>query len=176
MSEVIYVEAQEDVRTARRPYPTFKVFLAGGITGCQDWQAEVVARLKLLVGYGKDICPNILLMNPRRANFPIHDPNAAPEQIKWEYSHLRQADAISFWFAPETVQPIVLFEYGYWLGEHKPLIVGCDPAYPRRQDVLIQTGLARPGLAIYSSLEDVCSGIIYEAIKLYGGEVKRLQK
>ena len=36
MAGVIYVEALADVRTVRCPYPTFKVFLAGGITGCQD--------------------------------------------------------------------------------------------------------------------------------------------
>jgi hypothetical protein len=172
MSEVIYVEALADARTAKAPYPTFKVFLAGGITGVSDWQSEVVAKMELLVGCAGELCPNILLMNPRRANFPMNDPNAAPEQIKWEHAHLRQADAISFWFAPETVQPIALFEYGYWLGQNNPLIVGCDPAYPRRQDVIIQTGCEWPNLVIHDSLDGICNGIIHAALKEWAGEMK----
>ncbi len=37
-----------------------------------------------------------VLLNPRRKNFPRHDPAAAEQQIKWEYNHLRVAPAILF--------------------------------------------------------------------------------
>ena len=52
------------------------VFLAGGITGCSDWQQEMV---ELLAD------TEYLLANPRRKNFPIGNPEAAEEQIKWEW-------------------------------------------------------------------------------------------
>lgn len=102
-------------------------------------------------------------MNPRRANFPIDDPKAAFEQIQWEFNHLRQADLISFWFSSGAIQPIALFEYGYWLGGNKPFVVGCDPTYPRLQDVLIQTQLKDPNIRIHNNLDSLCASIIQEA-------------
>jgi len=63
------------------------LFLAGGITGCPNWQAD-------LTDLFKD--ENIVLLNPRRRNFPINDPSASEQQIKWAYEHLRKATAVSF--------------------------------------------------------------------------------
>lgn len=54
------------------------VFLAGGITGCPDWQAAVVR----MVGDA-----NVVLLNPRRENFPMDDPKASLDQILWEHDH-----------------------------------------------------------------------------------------
>jgi hypothetical protein len=113
------------------------LFLAGGITGCPDWQAEVLENIKEL---------NITVFNPRRKDFPIHDPSASEEQITWEYYKLRQATFVSFWFPKETLCPIVLFELGAALERTKNLFVGVHPEYPRRQDVEIQTKLQRPNL------------------------------
>src|SRR5215510_12424967 len=123
-------------------------FLAGGITGCPDWQADMIEAL--------DDAP-VTLLNPRRADFPIHDPNAAEEQITWEYRHLRLADVILFWFPAESICPIVLFELGSALATPRRqqadrLLVATHPHYPRRQDVLIQTRLARPDLEVGDSL------------------------
>lgn len=132
------------------------VFLAGGIVGCRDWQADMIAALD---GTG------CAILNPRRPSFPIHDPKAAPEQIEWEFNALRRADVISFWFSSETVQPIVMFEYGYWLAAtshwwaKKPVLVGCDPEYPRRLDVEHQTRLAREDLRISDNLGDLAAQI-----------------
>jgi len=120
-------------------------FLAGGITGCEEWQAKVVEALK---------DEPVLLINPRRANFPVEDKHAAFDQIKWEFSCLALADRILFWFAKEQIQPIVLYEFGRWLAlSTKPLFVGVHPAYPRRQDVYIQGMLAYSSLEISSSLD-----------------------
>lgn len=129
-----------------------RVFLAGGITNCRDWQAELGRSLALF--------DDLVVMNPRRENFPMDDPTAAREQIEWEFNHLRAADVIAFWFSNETVQPITLFELGSWLVQEKPLVIGVDPAYERRQDVVIQTELARPGLKIHSSLDSLARGIL----------------
>lgn len=49
------------------------LFLAGGITGCQDWQKE----LKTLL---QDV--PLTLLNPRRSHFAMDDPDAAQIQIE----------------------------------------------------------------------------------------------
>lgn len=132
------------------------VFLAGGITGCPDWQQVMVEWLAKT---------DLILINPRRADFPIHDPNAAREQITWEHRHLRGVDAILFWFPCETICPIVLYELGAWSMMSKPIFVGVHPDYSRRQDVEIQTALARPGLVVTYSLNGLAAQVIEWAEK-----------
>lgn len=122
------------------------VFLAGGISGCADWQSRVLYLMENT---------DFVFHNPRRNNFPINDPNAGVEQVTWEFNHLRQCDIILFWFAPETLNPIVLFELGAWSMTDKPILVGCHPDYQRIQDVKIQMSLARPGLKIHSSIDSL---------------------
>lgn len=126
------------------------LFLAGGITDCPDWQQELIAMLE-------DI--DVAAFNPRRKNFPIHDPSAAHAQIEWEHRHLRKADYILFWFPCETLCPIVLYELGAWSMTQKPIIVGVHPDYKRRRDVEIQTKLARPGVPVVSSLGELAAAV-----------------
>lgn len=151
---MVYVEAPNTTESIKK-----SIFLAGGITGCSDWQSDLKDKIK-------DI--DIIIYNPRRKDFPINDPKAAEAQITWEYQMLRKADAISFWFGPETIQPIVLFELGSWVVSDKPILVGVDPKYQRKQDVEIQTKLARPGLKIASSLDELSDQIfkLFNEIKL----------
>lgn len=116
------------------------LFLAGGISGTFDWQADVVARLADLP---------LALLNPRRKNFPINDPSAAPAQIEWEFRHIRRATAVLFWFPPETLCPIALFELGgRSLVREQPLFIGAHPDYQRRLDVEVQLKLARPEVTV----------------------------
>lgn len=122
------------------------LFLAGGITGCPTWQSDMVKHLA---------DADLTIFNPRRENFPIEDPKAAAGQIKWEYAHLRAADAISFWFPKETLCPITLFELGAQMAHNQTLFVGTHPEYQRRQDVLIQLSLAKPQIVVVSSIEDL---------------------
>ncbi len=128
------------------------VFLAGGITGCPDWQAEAHRLLGDLP---------IAVLNPRREDFPIHDPSAGPAQIEWEYRHLRHAHAVLFWFpaSGDITQPIALYELGAHATAGKPLAVGCDPNYVRRGDVLHQLGLARPDISVRDNLADACKDV-----------------
>ena len=132
------------------------LFLAGGITGCPDWQQDIVKLLSDTF---------ITILNPRRADFPIHDPNAAMEQIKWEHDNLRRSCAISFWFPKETICPIVLYELGAWSMTDVPIFVGMHPEYQRRQDVEIQTKLARPKVEIVYSLDELANQVKGELIK-----------
>ena len=120
------------------------VFLAGGISSCPDWQMQ-------LLGLLSDT--DWLLINPRREDFDSSDAGMAQAQIEWEHRHLRLADAIAFWFPPQTLCPITLYELGAWSMTHKPLFVGVDPQYKRRVDVIIQTQLARSDVRVADSLE-----------------------
>ena len=141
--KVFYIESPECLIDAPEGKP---VFLAGGITNCPDWQQEMVGLL----------CDtSVILLNPRRADFPIGDPEAAQEQIEWEYNHLRKANGILFWFPCETICPIVLYELGAWSMTTLPIFVGVHPQYQRRQDVEIQTGLVRPDVRVVYSLKDL---------------------
>jgi hypothetical protein len=128
------------------------IFLAGGVTGCPDWQKQMTI---LLVGAAQKAFTPPMVFNPRRADFPIHDPNAARAQIRWEHDRLREAHAILFWFCAETLNPIVLYELGAWSMTDKPLFVGVHPDYQRRADVEIQTELVRPDVQIVYSLYDL---------------------
>lgn len=130
--------------------PEKSLFMAGGISGCPDWQTEFIERLKDNDG---------LLFNPRRANFDINDPSAAEIQIQWEHYHLRRARAVSFWFPHETLCPIVLFELGAWSMTDKPIFVGCHPLYKRRYDVVMQLKLSRPKVRVVQSLVELTSQI-----------------
>jgi hypothetical protein len=93
------------------------------------------------------------LFNPRRENFPIHDPNASFEQIKWEWNLLREASAVSMWFPKETEGPISLFELGRWLCSPKPIYVGIESGYKREVELRASVEALRPGLPISTTLE-----------------------
>lgn len=119
------------------------LFLAGGISNCPDWQREALQMLADEEGTA---------LNPRRSvPFEEHMSN---EQIRWEYEALRAAGTVMFWFPKDTLCPIALFELGVF--SQKPeirLIVGTDPEYARRLDIIVQMELARPEVAVHSSLQ-----------------------
>ncbi|MFJ3221321.1 nucleoside 2-deoxyribosyltransferase domain-containing protein [Kitasatospora sp. NPDC086801] len=152
-----YFEAPDYYRPAAGDPPA--VFLAGGITGCTDWQAGLAEQL---------LAEGLVVLNPRRTDFPIHDPAAAPEQIAWEHHHLHLEQVVTaFWFAAETVQPIALLELGAALDNpRRRIAVGAHPLYPRRLDVVEQTRLARPGQPAVSSTLDGLAAAVIEAVGL----------
>ena len=148
-----------------RPY----VFLAGGIQNCPEWQTEVLSKLSEIADSMNRPFRRFTVFNPRRANFPIHDPSAAEEQISWEFNALALSNIVSFWFSRGSDNPIVMFEYGKYLERfkqtgHPALIVGCDPEYKRKQDVLIQTRLVRTSeWGMLSDLNQIASRIFWLA-------------
>ena len=130
------------------------VFLAGGITNCANWQKEVIQTLyKEVRGICKPDC--LVVFNPRRENFPIHDPNAAQEQIEWEFKYLEMSDIFSMYFCSGiSDQPICMYELGRHLhrisskigwsfADHA--IITVEDGYKRYADVLIQSRLASQG-------------------------------
>ena len=118
-----------------------RLFLAGGITNCPDWQKEAASLLK---------GTNMVVINPRRKVFDMTV--KGEEQILWERKHLKNANHILFWFPKETVCPITLFELGYYLGVFEregyfgpAIFIGTHPEYTRRHDVRIQAELCGYG-------------------------------
>ena len=138
------------------PHEGPSLFLAGGITGCINWQSEM---LRLLVDRGY----SDIVLNPRRENFPMDNPKAAEEQILWEYAALHSASRILFWFPCETLCPITLYELGahcHRYHDKVPILIGVHPEFQRKQDVEIQTRLCRPEIKIVYSLEDLANQVV----------------
>lgn len=122
------------------------VFLAGGITNCQEWQNKIINILK-----NED--DNLIIFNPRRKNFPINDPTASFEQIKWEFNYLEQCDIFSMYFdgSKQSDQPICFYELGRNIERMKQkfckdwfnrITISVDTNFKRYKDVIIQTMLA----------------------------------
>ena len=155
---------------------TPSIFLAGGISQCPDWQQACIQGIQTIVDATLGVTlGDYIIYNPRRDFFPIDNPTASEAQIKWEFEKLHAAGCIAFWFTPPTQNPIVFYEYGYWLSywihayrfynacmsikvnaetdsahfetnfQHKCIIVGVDPDFARKADVLHQTALATGG-------------------------------
>lgn len=130
------------------------LFLAGGITGCGDWQSEVVDKLSSKLG-------NVAVVNPRRSNYPDFDPMETVAQIEWEFLHLKLATHVLFWFPKETLCPITLFEYGRALADKtQEIYIGCDPEYRRLIDLIHQTRLERPDVKINLSIEALINEVL----------------
>ena len=51
-----------------------KLFLAGGITNCDDWQSKVIDELN---AFSLD---DLMIFNPRRKHFDVSDKNASQKQ------------------------------------------------------------------------------------------------
>lgn len=146
------------------------LFVAGGISGCSDWQTEYQdALLTKLCAPGGAIPTDVVAINPRRLDFDTTDVAMSVAQIEWEYAHLERADIVSFWFTSETVCPITLFELGQSLkrrialpdGGWKPqkVFVGVHPLYSRRLDVIQQVRLNSPSVEVVHSVDDLATQV-----------------
>lgn len=155
MSAGFYVEAPNYYEPAAGESA---VFLAGGITGCPRWHDAAASRLMTA-----DV--PVVVLNPNRESFPIHDPEAGWEQVQWEQHHLHLPNVITMmWFPPcdaaVTTQPIAQFELGQALGARRRLLVGADPGYPRVRDVHLMLRYNRPNFVIHDSLDALVDATI----------------
>lgn len=150
------------VITATEPFnPCLRVFLAGGITNCPDWQSDLINHLRDSY-FLKD---RLVLFNPRRASFDITNPLESSIQIEWEHNMLLAADAVLFWFPAETLCPITLYELGKLAATKKPLMVGCAEGYQRAYDVSKQLQLVRPEVHVRGDLKRVAGDVLAWALK-----------
>jgi hypothetical protein len=131
--------------------PGRSLFLGGGISGCPDWQREMIY---LLDGI------DLTILNPRRASFDMSDSSMHVQQIGWEYAHLRIASAILFWFPCETLCPITLYELGAWSMTDKALFIGTHPRYARKDDIIVQTCFVRPDIQVVHSLDALAQRVM----------------
>jgi nucleoside 2-deoxyribosyltransferase-like protein len=136
-----------------QPYEV-SIFLAGGITGCSDWQREFIEYFRHI----SHDALNCVLFNPRRSAFDISNESVSTEQITWEFDHLNRVDIVVFWFPHETLCPITLYELGYQLGQCsqssiRNLVIGTDEQYARAFDVSTQIHLTNSRLPICHSLD-----------------------
>lgn len=125
------------------------VFLAGGITNCNDWQSDVMQELK---------SENITIFNPRCKHFDVSDPSASEKQIVWEYERLEQMDIFSIYFCNSVSnQPISLYELGRNIVRMQNrfpsdwqdrIVVSVENGYSRTQDIVVQLGLCAPDLVV----------------------------
>ena len=139
-----YIECPEIFKSESHDDFRKTLFLGGGISGCPDWQLEMVNLLK---------DTDLIIVNPRRKKFDLSDKSMTISQIHWEYSHLKICHARLFWFPCETLCPITLFELGKFCEEAAPLFVGCHPDYKRKLDIEIQMKLAGRTIPISYSLK-----------------------
>lgn len=144
----MYLEAPKDQHIKGH-----SLFLGGGISNCPDWQKDIRDILEPAL-------PNVLLINPRRYDFDIHNPDATIQQIHWEFRYLDLSEIILFWFPKATLCPITLLEFGKFMMTGKPLFVGTEPGYQRNIDVEIQAQLQRPEIKVVNSLTDLASQVI----------------
>ncbi len=125
-------------------YDDVTVFLAGGITGCRDWQKEVIDHLHAFVGRDDT---QVVVYNPRQENFDIKNSNATINQITWEYHYLNKADIFSMYFVGgDQIQPICMYELGRYIkpcGEGQ--VISTEKDYTRKMDVDIQVALTTRG-------------------------------
>lgn len=158
------------------------VFLAGGISGTQNWQKETSQKLLDETA--------LYVVNPRREGVDLAKTgHEATAQIQWEYEHLRACNFVMFWFPKETVCPIALFELGTFLGRGREIqfsekteqtngqfpwvFVGCDSEYSRRFDLEQQISLYDPRVKLRLKLDDVIEDVSMAELEILKKPIKR---
>lgn len=149
----------EEIALERNPN-TIRVFLAGGITKCPDWQKEVISYLEEMPD-----TENLVIYNPRRSHFDVTDDSATTKQITWEFKYLEMMDIFSMYFADsESPQPICFYELGRHLSQMQRrfpetymdrIVVSVEHGFSRRADVRIQSSLALGLTKKFNNVEDV---------------------
>lgn len=161
MSDFRYFEAPNYYKPTPDDPPA--VFLAGGITGCPRWHDHAIQ-------YLRDSNVSMVVLNPNRVDFPIHDPAAGWEQFRWEQCHLHLTQTITLMWFPEpfvatTVQPIAQYEFGQLTESRtRRFVVGADPGYPRARDVDFMIRYSRPDLTVHRSLDELLAAAVEEVL------------
>lgn len=135
---------------------SLKVFLAGGIQKCIQWQKKII---DLFLENADDqelnaSFDNLYLINPRRADW-LDKEGEDIRQIEWEFDMLQRCDMFTMYFAGgESDQPICMYELGRYIERMKQvfptswkdrIVITCDSSYRRLKDVIVQTYLATGG-------------------------------
>lgn len=142
------------------------LYLAGGVAGCPDWQAEVIKALEKT---------SLTIFNPRRQTLLANMPELVQSQREWEFGNITATRAVMFWFPKESLCPTTNFELGIivaqqlWDFDTAPAYVGIHPEHPRRSDILAQLTMTAPRLVVADSVKGVVQQV-KNALKK--GEIK----
>lgn len=116
------------------------VFLAGGITNCENWQKEVIDYLKSLPDEKTD---KLVIFNPRRDKWPKNsDTEEIRRQINWEADYIRTADIFTMYFTntDKSDQPICFYELGKYANRSND-IISYQEGFKRALDVEFQMSI-----------------------------------
>ena len=127
------------------------IFLAGGTSDKDPWQFRMVS---LLADSG------LAVVNPLLHPYPASGSREEAEQIDWEARHFRKATAVLFWFTPQTLCPVSLFELGAVSARDIPLFVGFHPDYKVKGDIGLRLQLARKDVQVASDLEVLATQVL----------------
>lgn len=126
------------------------VFLAGGITNCEDWQNKVIDCLKR---YTSNITDKLVIFNPRRSEWPSNgDLEEVRRQIHWEADYICKCNIFSMYFTntKDSDQPICFYELGrYTQGRD---IISYQEGFRRALDVDIQMEILCPGIKVNKNI------------------------
>jgi nucleoside 2-deoxyribosyltransferase len=133
-----------------------KIFLAGSIEmgAAEPWQEKLAEALQ---------DQKVILFNPRRPDWDsswVQDPTPGTpfsEQVNWELDHIERADAVAFYFDPNTKSPITLLELGLMVKSGKRLFVCCPDGYFRKGNVVITCN--RAAVPVLNSFGELVSEI-----------------
>ncbi len=144
---------------------SFRIFMAGGITGCSEWQQKLWVNVSGDYRLTSDAemsikYPMVTMYNPRRSNFDVNDATMFEDQIVWENVKLDASDLVVFWFTKDTIQPITLLELGKELGKGSHIIIGRDDDYERADDIELQAKLCGYKDYFYNTLEDLSTAVV----------------
>lgn len=130
------------------------LFLAGSIemNKAEEWQKLLINKIVKEVSNKK-----IDIYNPRRENWDIsikqsiEDP-AFYQQVRWELDYLENAKYRVFYFAPDTLSPISLLEYGKFYTYPNTSIV-VHPDYQRAGN--LEVFCNKYGIIIHRNFDDL---------------------
>ena len=152
MKSIVIDSPQEFKISPQRCINCQSVFLAGTIDNgkSEDWQLTVI-----------NACPEgVTFLNPRRNDWDLSWEQSADnpqfnEQVSWELDNLEFSDIIFMYFAPGSISPISLLEFGLHINGKAHMIVCCPPGYWRKGNIDIVC--KRHDVTVHSSLSDAIS-------------------
>jgi len=113
----------------------FTIFLAGSIEmgKAEPWQDRVIEALSN---------EDVTILNPRRPDWDSSwkqsiDNTQFRGQVEWELGGLMMSDLSLFYFDPNTMSPITLFELGLQIGRGSAVkkVVCCPDGYWRKGNI-----------------------------------------
>ena len=141
------------------------VFLAGSIEmgKAENWQERFIQELGNKRKHGCSGKSRFLTVyNPRRDDWDnssvqsIENPSFF-QQVMWEMSYLERADVRVFYFAPETISPVSMLEYGKFYSLPNTYLC-IHPDYQRAGNLEIFSHIHK--IPVYKNFDEIISKIL----------------